>query len=78
MNMVRHTTDDVKGEAKAEATATDYNNDIVVDKSLRGLDDDTTTTTIGYDALGPLAGDNPALVRNNHDEVRVQQVSIVY
>ena len=40
-----------------------------VDKTLEGIDDDAT-----HDIFDPLEGEKPALIRNNKDEVWVQQV----
>ena len=39
-----------------------------IDKTMRGIDDES-----GFD-FDPVAGDNPALTRNNKGEVWVQQV----
>ena len=39
-----------------------------IDRSMRGIDDGS--------AFDPLEGENPALIRNNNDQVWVPQVSI--
>eukprot|EP00804_Cyclotella_cryptica_P002150 CCRYP_006561-RA/>CCRYP_006561-RA protein AED:0.04 eAED:0.04 QI:879/1/1/1/0.66/0.5/4/1611/404 len=39
-----------------------------VDRTMKGIDDN-----LGYDAFDPTAGENPAVVRNNHGGVWVQQ-----
>ena len=42
-----------------------------VDHTMKGIDDN-----LGYDAFDPTSGENPAVVRNNHGGVWVQQVRL--
>lgn len=42
-----------------------------VDRTMKGIDDN-----LGYEAFDPTAGDSPAVFRNNHGGVWVQQVRL--
>ena len=50
-----------------KSTAAATGNPAPIDKSLKGLDSEEGT-------FDPTSGENPALTRNNNDEVWVQQV----
>lgn len=47
-----------------------------VDRSMRGIDDQTATNTDDGPIFDPTEGDNPALIRNNNDQVWVPQVRL--
>lgn len=43
---------------------------------MRGIDDQTATNTDDGPIFDPTEGDNPALIRNNNDQVWVPQVRL--